>query len=221
MYLIINNYFNERVTLKQAVNSMTSILFTASAVAFLLDYQIESMIFLTAGISIYQWVSNIRDTSFFEIEPVRFSNEFKQKMNLLIEKLPDTLPEPIFNGITEEIEIEYDNTYDNPYPFESADAVFQSIPDPDIDEIKKAIVGTSFLKAQNILNEIGCDYKLIITNKDYLIDFAKQNPTNTELTVNIISNPELIDFPNVIYVKVHDNAWLGKPTKNTMITDAW
>lgn len=204
MYFIINNYLNERVTLKEAVSGITSILFTASAVAFLFDYQIESIIFLTAGISICQWVSNIRDDSFFQLEPVLFSNEFKEKMNLLIENLPDTLPEPVFYGSQEEIETENS-------------VIFQSIPDPDSDEIKKAVINTSFLKAQNILNEIGSKYKLIITNKD-LCD--SQNPTNTELTVNIITDPELEDL-NVIYVKVHDNAWLGKPTKNTMITDAW
>ena len=182
MYFTLSNYCNNWNYFDSI--KISYLLFSASALSFIFDNNLEGGLFLTSAFSIL-YFDTINHYSSRHKDVIKPTIDFKLKIVELSDKLPNTLPEPYFKSTTETIDGEE----------------FESVPDPGLYEIQEAIIGTSFLKSEKILKEMG--YTLEITNKD-------------ALNTLIIS-----DSSNKIYVQVYDKGWLGSPTNNTVITNAW
>ena len=140
--------------------------------------------------SFYDIKSKLLEYCFYGNSTTR-SKSFLEKQHLLIESLPDSLPEPdihfsnhFLNDLNSDKDLEYEECLKNICNI-----------------LKEKLPGTSFIKSQKLLDTYFKNIKLIPINKYY-----ETKMENTNYYLKVI---------------VYDSNWrlYNKPSKNTLILD--
>ena len=230
MYYLIDRVVSQCTIINSEVivSGLCSLLFGASAVSFLYEQDLQGMIFLTSAVAVFEYAMFycINNKPRPQRQP---STNFKMRMINLNDLLPNTLPKPEFLSTTVSIpitpelhnrEVDGVDLQANPQELgaERIDSeTFENGPNPNMNDIKKAVIGKSYLKAEEVLREIDGQIKLLITNKEIVTTFPLKQPEQSEGDVEQHEGEKQCGETKFIRVEVSDKSWLGTPTKNTLI----